>query len=214
MAESRVRAGMSPSLVNPRKRAALSGALREFCSRSRLSLRSAGISVLVLPALLLGGCFMSDEELIGARAATRALPPGLYTHTPFDTEGNEWGGVTWAGRIDYARFSRRYASDVENFPHQNARMRRLSGDIYIAQVPREDGVGYGVLFAYEGMATYHQADCHVLSADDLAAAGITRDPEGFCSIETLDQLEQVIRTYLDILDGDVRIDGIYRRVDH
>lgn len=175
-------------------------------------LRPLRLLLLLLPTLLLSGCFMSDEELIGARQAHRALPPGLYTHTPFDTEGVEWGGVTWEGRIDYARFSRRYASDVENFPHQNARLRRLSGDIYIAQIPREDGVGYGVLFAYEGMATYHQADCHVLSAEQLIAAGVTRDPEGFCSIETLDQLEQVIRTYLDILDGDVRIDGIYRRV--
>ncbi|MGY6661303.1 MAG: hypothetical protein ACXIVO_03190 [Glycocaulis sp.] len=198
--------------LKPRKRAALSGALRKFATRSRLSLRSAGISLLVLPALALAGCFTSEVELIGARQATRAMPPGEYTHTPFDTEGVEWGGVTWQGRIDYARFSRRYSSDVENFPHQNARLRRLSGDIYIAQVPRQDAITYGVLFVYADMTTYHQPDCHILTAEQLAAAGITRDPEGFCDIETLDQLEQVIRTYLDILDGDVRIDGIYRRV--
>ena len=220
--------GFQPSDETPD--AKRSGVSKHSGTSSRLSLRSAGISsqktetperrrrirglwpVLLAPALFLSGCFTSDVELIGARQATRALPPGEYTHTPFDTEGVEWGGVTWQGRIDYARFSRRYTSDAPNFPHQNARLRRLSGDIYIAQWPREDGVGYGVLFTYEGMATYHQADCHVLSAEQLIAAGITRDPEGFCDIETLDQLEQVIRTYLDILDGDVRIDGIYRRV--
>lgn len=164
------------------------------------------------PALALAGCFTSQEELIGSRHAMRAMPPGEYTHTPFDTEGNEWGGVTWQGRIDYGFFTRRYTSDAPNFPHQDARLRRLSGDTYIGQWPREDGIGYGVVFVYDGMTTYHQPDCHVLTDEALAEAGIIRDPEGFCTIETLDQLEQVIRTYLDILDGDVRIDGIYRRV--
>jgi hypothetical protein len=168
--------------------------------------------VLLAPALLLSGCFTSDVELIGSRAATRAMPPGEYTHTPFDNDGVEWGGVTWQGRIDYGFFSRRYTSDAPNFPHQNARMRQLAGDIHIGQWPREDGIAYGIVFIYADMTTYHQADCHVLSAEQLEQAGIVRDPEGFCSIDTLDQLEQVIRTYLDILDGDVRIDGIYRRV--
>lgn len=168
--------------------------------------------IALAPVLLLAGCFTSAEELIDARDARRAMPPGQYTHTPFDTEGVEWGGVTWEGRIEYGFFDRRYTSDAPNFPHQNARLRRLSGDIYIGQWPREDGIGYGIVFIYEDMTTYHQPDCHILTDEALSQTGITRDPEGFCSIETLDQLEQVIRTYLDILDGDVRIDGIYRRV--
>ena len=198
--------------LKPRNAGGVSGAFRPFGTSSRLSLRSAGISLLVLPALMLSGCFTSEVELIGSREAVRALAPGHYTHTPFDTDGNEWGGVTWEGRIEYGFFSRRYTSDTENFPHQNARLRRLSGDIHIGQWPREDGIAYGIVFIYEGMTTYHQPDCHILTEEALTAAGVTRDPEGFCEVETLDQLEQVMRIYLELLDGDVRIDGIYRRV--
>lgn len=165
----------------------------------------------LLCSAVLAGCFFSDEELIGFWRADRGLEPGFYTHTPFDTEGHEWDRPTWRGRIDYD--ARRYTSQTLDFPHENARLRRLDGDIYIAQLPRQDGVGYGIAFAYPGMLTYHQPDCSVLSEAMREEAGVTLGEEGFCRIEDLDQLETVMRAYLAELDGDVRLDGIYRRMD-
>lgn len=164
-----------------------------------------------LLCLALAGCFFSEEELIGFWRADRGLEPGLYTHTPFDPEGEEWDRPTWRGHIDYD--GRRYTSQTPDFPHEQVRLRRLDGDIYIAQLPRQDGIGYGIAFAYPGMLTYHQPDCWALSEAARAEAGVTLGEEGFCRIADLDQLEAVMRTYLDALDGDVRLDGIYRRMD-
>lgn len=162
-----------------------------------------------LIALVASACFYSERELIGFWRADRGLPPGVYTHSPFTPEGVEWGGHTWRGEIRYS--SRRYVSTEDNFPHQNARLRRLSGDIYLAQLPRADGVAYGVMFVYPRMATYHMPDCHLMGEALLEETALTLDEEGFCRVDDLDHLETVMRAYLDLLDGDVRIDGIYRR---
>lgn len=168
----------------------------------------AVLAALVLP--LISACFYSQEELIGFWGADRALAPGLYTHTPYDPQGQEWDRPTWRGEIAYE--GRRYVSEVADFPHQNARLKRLDGDIYIAQWPRRDGIGYGILFLYGDMATYHQPDCSALPSAVREETGITLGEEGFCEIADLDQLEAVIRSYLVQREGDLRIDGIYRRV--
>lgn len=173
----------------------------------RASFKAAAAALI---ALVAAGCFYSERELIGFWRADRGLPPGEYTHAPFSVEGVEWGGYTWRGEIRYS--GRRYVSDAENFPHQGTRLRRLSGETYLAQLPRDDGVGYGVMFLYPRMATYHMPDCHRLPDPVLDEKGVSLDEEGFCHIDDLDQLETVMRAYLDELDGDVRIDGIYRRV--
>lgn len=166
-------------------------------------------ALLVLP--LLSACFFSQEELIGFWSADRALEPGLYSHTPFAPDGEEWDRPTWHGEIEYR--GRRYGSATPDFPHENARLKRLDGDIYIAQWPRQDGVGYGIAFSYPGMLTYHQPDCSMLDDAARAEAGVTLGEEGFCRIDDLDRLETVMRAYLAALDGNVRLDGIYRRMD-
>lgn len=173
------------------------------------SWKRAALFAALLP--LLSACFFSQEELIGFWSADRALEPGLYTHTPFTPEGEEWDRPTWHGVIEYE--GRRYTSSTTDFPHENARLKRLDGDIYIAQWPREDGIGYGIAFTYPGMLTYHQPDCSVLDDAALEAARVARGEEGFCRIDDLDELETVMRAYLAALDGDVRLDGIYRRVE-
>jgi hypothetical protein len=162
-------------------------------------------------AFLAAACFYSEEELIGFWGADRALEPGFYTHTPFHPEGGEWGRPTWAGEIAYE--NRRYSSQVANFPHPGARLHRLDGDIYIVQWERQDGVGYAIAFDYPGMLTYHMPDCSALRETVRDEAGVVLGPEGYCRIDSLSQLEDVMRLYLRELDGDVRLDGIYRRAD-
>jgi len=175
-----------------------------------VKLRLAALfAALLLPAL--SACFYSQDELIGFWAADRALEPGLYTHTPYDPQGEEWDRPTWRGAIAYR--GRRYTSEVLDFPHEGARLKTLSGDTHIAQWPREDGVAYAIAFSYAQMLTYHIADCSSLGDEALAEAGMERGEEGFCRIDDLDQLETVMRAYLDALGGDVRIDGIYRKVE-
>jgi len=165
----------------------------------------------LLAALMLTGCFYSESELIGFWSANRPLQPGYYTHTPAHPDGTEWDSPTWEGRISLRRG--RYVSGDENFPHDQTRLRRLHEDIYIAQLRRPDGAGYGVMFVYENgdVASYHQPSCADLSAAAREEAGVALDPEGFCTVTSLDQLETVMRAYLDTLGGDVRIDGVYRR---
>ncbi|PWE16940.1 hypothetical protein DDZ18_09520 [Marinicauda salina] len=163
-----------------------------------------------LAAGALSACFYSEDELIGFWGADRGIEPGVYTHTPYDTEGEEWSRPTWEGPITYD--GRRYVSETANFPHQDTRLKELGDGLYIAQSPREDGVVYGVVFTYPGMATYHQPDCAALSEAARADAGVTLDREGYCRVDDLDALEAAMRAYLAHLDGDVRIDGIYRRV--
>lgn len=174
---------------------------------------AARLGVAAAAALWLSSCFTSEEELIGYWAAHRPLPEGAFAHTPLHPDGAEWDRPTWTGTVRLERA--RYVSDAQNFPHQNARFRRLHDGIYVAQIPREDGVGYGVAFVYEDGAvlSYHQPSCDALSEAARAAADVTLDPEGFCRLGDADQLETVMRAYLEALAGDVRIDGVYRRID-
>ena len=171
------------------------------------------VAGLVFSAIVLGGCFTSEDELIGYWAADRDLDGGQYAHWPVSPDGEEWERPTWEGEIKAQR--RRYVADDENFPHQNLRIRSLYEGIYLAQTSNEDGSGYGLVWVYEegAIISYHQADCSALTPEALDANGLVLDPEGFCTVDTLEQLEQVMRVYLETLGSDIRIDGIYRRID-
>jgi hypothetical protein len=173
-------------------------------------LRPAGAA---LAALLLTGCFSSEEELIGYWAADRPIETGVWAHTPTHPDGTEWDYETWRGAVELQR--RRYVSEDENFPHDQTRFRSLGGDVYIVQWARQDGVGYGVAWAYDDGAvlSYHQPDCADLPEAAREETGVSPDGEGFCRIADLDQLEAVMRAYLDALGAEIRVDGVYRRVE-
>lgn len=164
-------------------------------------------------ALALAGCFASEEELVGYWAADRPVAEGVYAHTPTHPDGAEWDRPTWTGRVTLEQ--RRYVSDAPNFPHQSARFRELFDGVYIVQSPRQDGVGYGLAFVYEGgrVISYHQPSCSDVEDAVLEAAGVARDAEGYCPITDLDQLEAILRGVYDAADGQLRVDGIYRRVE-
>lgn len=166
-----------------------------------------------LALVSLSACFLSEDPLIGYWGADTPLSEGTYAHWPVDENGDEWAYETWRGAIETKR--RRYVSSDENFAHHNVRVRQLHEDLYIAQWPRPDGIVYGLAWVYEDgrVLSYHQADCSVLSEDALEDQALLRDEEGFCSLDNLEQLEGVMRAYLDVVGTDVRIDGVYRRVD-
>ncbi|MBI1264789.1 MAG: hypothetical protein GC187_08660 [Alphaproteobacteria bacterium] len=165
----------------------------------------------VIAALALSACFYSHEELIGFWGADTPLQDGVWVHTPTHPDGTEWGGFTWRGELRDQR--RRYVSPDANFPHQNARLRRLHEDIYLAQVPGEAGYGYGVLFVYAdgAIASYHMPDCSALHDTAREETGVELEAEGYCRLTSLDQLETVMRAYLDARKDDLVIDGVYRR---
>ena len=176
-------------------------------------MKARAAAAAAVAAALLAGCFTSEEELVGYWGAARPMPEGRYAHWPTRPDGSEWDRPSWEGEIALQR--RRYVSQDPDFPHQNVRLRQLHGEVHIAQWPREDGFGYGVVFLYEdgAVAAYHMPDCADLPAPERDALAVVRDEEGFCRIDDLDQLEQALRAYLDALDGETRIDGVYRRID-
>ncbi len=172
-------------------------------------LKLAGLSALTL---LLPGCFTSEDELIGFWAADRPFETGLWAHWPTHPDGTEWDRETWRGEVELDR--RRYRSDVADFPHEGARFRQLVGTIYLAQIPRDGGVGYGIAWSYDDGAviSYHQPDCGLLTEELLATYSLMLDPEGFCTVSDLDQVEAVMGAYLGALGDDISVDGVYRRI--
>lgn len=163
-------------------------------------------------ALTLTGCFTSERELVGFWGAETPLQEGVYAHWPTHPDGTEWDRETWRGTVEETR--RRYRSDVADFPHQDVRFRRISGNIYLAQLPRTDGVGYGVAWVYDdgAVVSYHQPDCSKLSDAVREEAEVTLDPEGFCRVEDLDQIERLMGHYLDAAGAEIVVHGVYRRV--
>ena len=175
-----------------------------------LVFRAAALS---LVALTLAGCFTSEEELVGYWAADRPIKTGVWAHWPTHPDGRQWARETWRGEIDLER--RRYRSKVDDFPHEGVRLKRLSGNIYLAQIPREGGVGYGVAWVYEDgkLLSYHQPDCGALTDAVLETYTLTLDPEGFCAVSDLAQIEAVMGAYLDAVGEAISVDGGYRRVE-
>lgn len=164
-------------------------------------------------ALLLAGCFTSAQELVGFWGADTPLQDGVYAHWPTHPDGTEWDRETWRGDVSNQR--RRYVSNVADFPHQDVRFRSMGANVYLAQLPRTDGVGYGVAWVYEdgAVVSYHQPDCSKLSDAVREEAGITLDPEGFCRVGDLDQIERLMAQYLDAVGEEIVVHGVYRRVD-
>jgi hypothetical protein len=176
---------------------------------ARAALRAVGLSAL---ALALSGCFTSEDELIGYWAADRPFEEGMWAHWPTHPDGTEWDRETWRGTLELNR--RRYRSDIADFPHEGARFKALADRIYLAQIPRENGVAYGIAWSYEDgtVISYHQPDCGLLNEDILATYTLTLDPEGFCTVTDLSQIEAVMGAYLDGLGEDISVDGVYRRI--
>lgn len=178
--------------------------------RRAAALKSAVFSA---AAVLLSGCFTSETELVGFWGAQAPMQTGVYAHWPTHPDGTEWDRETWRGAVETER--RRYVSETPDFPHQNVRFRQIGANIYLAQLPRTDGVGYGVAWVYEdgAVVSYHQPDCSRLSDAVREEAGITLDPEGFCRVSGLDQVERLMAHYLDAVGEDIVVHGVYRRVE-
>jgi hypothetical protein len=173
----------------------------------------AKAAALSLLALTLSGCFTSEDELVGYWAADRPIETGVWAHWPTHPDGTEWDRETWRGEIDLDR--RRYRSDEENFPHEGARLKRLSGDIYLAQIPREGGVGYGVAWVYEDGACDQLSPARLRRTDRGCAGHLHARPRPgrLLHRDDLDQVEAVMGAYLDAVGEDIIVDGVYRRVE-
>lgn len=171
-------------------------------------------SVLVLgAAALLGGCFYSEEALISWRQADFPIERGTYSHTPYHPDGRPFDRPTWEGEI--RRSGRAYASEAANFPHEGVRLRELSPGLYAAMKPDEEFFLYGLVTVYpDGIVTYHQPRCDELEAADLTRYDVEEHAEepGFCRIDDWDRLHGVLLTYLGAMDGNLPIDGVYRRL--
>jgi len=169
----------------------------------------------LLAAALLGGCFYSEDALIGRFSAQFPLDEGFYSHTPYHPDGRPFDRPAWSGEID--RRGARYVSDDENFPHQNTRLRELSPGIYAAQRESEGRYLYGLVWVYEGgrVATYHQPQCADLSDTARTTYELVEHDEerGACEVTDWNRLEGALLSYISEHDGNVPIDGVYRRVD-
>lgn len=168
------------------------------------------LCVLVVAAALLGGCFYSEDPLIGRFAVDMPLAEGTYAHTPYHPDGTPFPRPTWTGEIE--REGGRYVSDIADFPHEGVRLREISDGVFAAMKPDPEGYAYGLVFVYPGdVATYHQPSCSNLEAAARDRYDLSVEQEGYCLVDDWDVLSAVLLTYLAQVDGQPRIDGIYRR---
>jgi len=170
--------------------------------------------VIITAAALLGGCFYSDRALIGRFSADFPLEEGLYAHTPNHPDGRPFDRPMWTGYVEQR--GGRYHSGVANFPHEGVRLREISPGLYAGMRQNDDVWLYGLVYVYEGgVAAYHQPQC-----DDLAEADRNRyeifeneiEP-GTCRLEDWAVLEAVLLSYVAGFDGELPVDGVYRRVE-
>ena len=150
-----------------------------------------------MAAALLGGCFYSEEALIGRFALDTPLGEGFYSHTPYHPDGTPFDRPAWSGEIE--RSGGRYVSDDENFPHQNTRLRELAPGVYAAQRESEGRYLYGLVWVYEGgrVATYHQPQCADLSDTARETYELVEHDEerGACEISDWDRLSGALLSY-------------------
>jgi len=171
-------------------------------------------AIVLIAAALLGGCFYSDDALIGRFAADFPLEDGVYTHTPNLPDGRPFDRPAWTGEI--RRRGGRYVSDQPDFPHDGTRLRELSPGVYAAMREREDQYEYGIVFVYPGnVAAYHQPKCQDLDPAVLDTYDVVEHPDepGYCRVDDWDRLSGVLLSYIAAFDGDIPIDGVYRRVE-
>lgn len=168
--------------------------------------------VIVLAALILSGCFYSEQPLIGRFGAEFPLPDGYYTHTPYLTDGTPFDQPMWRGEI--RRRGASYHSEVPDFPHENVRLRELAPGIYVAMKPDDDNWVYGLVWIYHGgIVTYHQPSCAELEQAVLDDYDVTQmeGEAGYCRVNDWDRLSGILLSYLEAV-GEVRIDGVYRLI--
>lgn len=167
-----------------------------------------------LAAALLGGCFYSDRPLIGRFGVDMPLDEGVYSHTPNHPDGRPFDRPMWTGRVEHR--GGRYHSEVENFPHEGVRLREIGPGLFAAMKESEGIWLYGLVYVYpEGIAAYHQPQCDDLLEADRARYEIFESEEepGTCRLDDWDELEAVLLSYVAGFEGDLPIDGVYRRVE-
>jgi hypothetical protein len=165
-----------------------------------------------LCALVLSGCFYSQDPLIGRFRADFPLETGRYSHTPYDENGEPWLRPAWTG--DIHRNGRRYVSDDDGFPHEGIRMRELVDGVYAVQKPDGEHFVYGLMFFYpDGIATYHMPNCAALQDAALETYSVVREEEGYCRVDDWNALSAVLQIYLTNVGDEMLIDGIYRRLE-
>lgn len=170
-------------------------------------------ALIILAAALLGGCFYAEDALVTRRTADFPVIEGAYTHTPYHPDGRAFDRPTWRGEIERNGWA--YASDAEEFPHQDTRLRELLPGIYVGQKRSDEHFLFGLVWVYpDGLITYHNPSCSDLSDAARQTYELEEEMEdGYCQIERWEVLSAVLQTYLAEHDGSPRLDGVYRPVD-
>lgn len=169
--------------------------------------------LVVAAAAFLGGCFYSDEALIGRFSADFPLPEGDYSHTPHHPDGRAFAQATWTGEIVHR--GGRYHSDSPDFPHEGARFREIADGLYIVMRPDEEFWLYGLVRVFpDGVAAYYLPDCAELSEavrEDYDIVEHEEEP-GFCRVDDWDRLSGAMLSWLATQGDAPPMDGVYRPV--
>lgn len=172
-------------------------------------------AIILIAAAFLGGCFYSEDALISRGQADFPLEEGIYSHTPYLTDGvTPFDRPAWTGEIEHSWG--RYVSDDDSFPHEGVRLKEIADGLYIAQKRDEENWSYGLLRVYPGgVATYHAPECRNVEAIVLERYDVTEHVEerGYCRVDDWDRLVGVMLSYVDAMGEDMPIDGVYRRVE-
>jgi hypothetical protein len=169
---------------------------------------------LVLAALLLGGCFYSEDVLIGRFSADFPLAEGLYSHTPYHPDGRPFDRASWQGEIETR--GGRYVSDADDFPHEGTRLRELSPGVFAAMRENDGLYLYGLVFVFDdNLASYHQPSCGDFEQVLIERYDVEPHEEepSFCKVSDWDRLSGLLLSYVAATNGQPRMDGVYRRVD-
>ena len=170
---------------------------------------------ILMAAAFLGGCFYSEDALISRGQADFPLEEGVYSHTPYLTDGvTPFDRPAWTGEIE--RSWARYVSDDDSFPHHGVRLKQIADGLYIAQRRDEENWSYGLMRVFPGgVATYHAPECRNVEAVVLARYDVTEHEEerGYCRVDDWDRLVGVMLSYADAMGENMPIDGVYRRID-
>ena len=166
------------------------------------------VTVTVMLAAFLAGCFYSVEPLITNETGVRPIPPGSYHAYTVDELGDATDENTWSGEVIYK--DGRLHSDTEDMPLQDAVFHEMSPDTFIAvsdEPDERDQRIYVLVFRYPGDRLFaHFPECDNLTSEAVEQAGLERDQRGNCEVHSLEQLEQALTFYLQENEGQV-LDG-------
>ncbi|MHA6287203.1 hypothetical protein [Maricaulis sp. CAU 1757] len=172
--------------------------------------------VVLIAAALLGGCFYSEDALIGRFRADFPISEGVYAHRPHHPDGRAFDYDMWSGEIEHRGGF--YVSDMADFPHEGVRLRQLDGALYVGMRRDDNHWLYGLLYVHENgrTITYHHPRCADLDSairDHWDVTTPIEEESGYCRVDDWDRLKGVLLAYLEARGGDMPIDGVYRRVD-